>query len=68
VLQIDAQYLLAEYFMQNEARKQEWKNILLVVGKRPRDSKGKNCYETVAINMQTEKRVTLLIDSLLIDN
>ena len=54
--------------MQKEARKQEWKNVLLVVGMRTRDSKGKACNETVAINMQTDKRVTLLIDSLLIDN
>ena len=60
--------MLAEYFMNNEARKQEWKHIMLQVGKRTRDSKGKACNETVAINMQNEKRVELLIDSILIDS
>ena len=60
--------MLAEYFMNNEARKQEWKHIMLQVGKRTCDSKGKACNETVAINMQNEKRVELLIDSILIDS
>ena len=46
--------MLAEYFMNNEARKQEWKHIMLQVGKRTRVSKGKACNETVAINMQND--------------
>lgn len=60
--------MLAEYFMMNEAKKKQWRHILLIVGKRTRDSAGKTCNTTVAINMQNDDRIELLIESGLIDS
>lgn len=67
-LHMEAQYMLAEYFMMNEAKKQEWRHILLIVGKRTRDANGVWCNNTQAINMQNDKRINLLIESSLIDS
>lgn len=67
-LQLEAQYMLAEYFMMNEAKKNQWKHILLVVGKRTRDANGKPANTTMAINMQNDNRAELLIESSLIDS
>jgi hypothetical protein len=67
-LHMEAQYMLAEYFMMNEAKKHEWRHILLIVGKKTRDSSGVSCNNTMAINMQNDKRINLLIESSLIDS
>ena len=67
-LHIDVQYMLAEYFLTNEMKKDEWKNILLVVGRRKRGANGVLGNFTTAVNMMNDKKLQLFIESHLIDN
>ena len=67
-LPMDAQLMLAEYFLMHEDRRNEWKHILLVVGRRKRGPNGVLGNFSVAINMANDKRINLFIESHLIDN
>lgn len=66
-LPMDAQLVLAEYFLMQEDKQNEWKNILLVVGRRKRGTNGVLGNFTVAVNMANDKRINLFIESHLIE-
>ena len=59
--------MLAEYFLSNEMKKEEWKNILLVVGRRKRGPNRELGNFCMAVNMCNEKKVNLFIESHIID-
>ena len=60
--------MLAEYFLTNEKLKDQWKNVLLQVGRKKRAENGLFGNQCVAINMMNEKRVNVFIDSLVIED
>ena len=60
--------MLAEYFLMQENKRNEWKHILLVIGRRKRGPNGVLGNFAVAINMSNDKRINLFIESHLIDN
>lgn len=67
-LPLEAQLMLAKYFLKNEDNQNQWKHILLVVGRRKRSANGVLGNFTTAVNMVNDKRVNIFIESHLIDN
>lgn len=60
--------MLAEYFLNNEKTKEQWKNILLQVGRKRKAENGTLGYQCTAVNMSNEKRVNLFIETSLIED
>jgi hypothetical protein len=59
--------MLAEYFLENEKLKEQWKHIILVVGRRKRGENGLLGNFVTAINVTNDRRANLFIESHVLD-